>query len=99
MAGWFDDEDEPFWDGQRRPTSSSAPKAPAEEGYAVLYMPAICPRCRMYDQVEVTSTRLQETPPKRYHRCRRCNVTFKSLEAEQDENGNLVLRRSTYLRA
>ena len=57
--------------------SFRAPKEEAEEpaARAVRYEPVQCPTCRSTD-VPVQRTVM----PVRYHRCRHCGATFKSVE-------------------
>jgi DNA-directed RNA polymerase subunit RPC12/RpoP len=59
----------------RQTFSFRAPKEHAEREATVIYNPIRCPSCRSTD-VPVTHT----AAPVRYHRCRNCTNTFKSVE-------------------
>ena len=66
---------EPAWAEDPEPAESEPPAAEVSPGGAVIFHPVRCPDCGS-DDTKVTSTRR----PVRYHKCRGCGATFKSVE-------------------
>lgn len=53
--------------------------APVDAGeYSVQYIPLRCPQCKSKD-VFCYATR----PPIRYHKCKQCGISFKSVERKE----------------
>ena len=64
---------------------SPTPKKDAEKivsppmQYGIIYYPLRCPRCKSTEIKTHTSK-----PPIRYHKCRKCDYNFRSIEATDD---------------
>ncbi|HUW32602.1 MAG TPA: hypothetical protein VM223_13410 [Planctomycetota bacterium] len=93
--GWLDRKRNWLPPRRREPAAAgSSPKPKAEnpkpsippELPGVIYRPLRCPGCRSKD-APVYSTTNERTRVIRYHRCRKCGRTFKSVEDKQPQDG------------
>ena len=80
MGRWL--EQKPNWlPYHPQVNDSGKPKGrPKDESleYGVRYVPVKCPKCKSKD-VTCYASRL----PVRYHRCQKCGINFKSVEANE----------------
>ncbi len=88
MGNWIKREDNwlhrpPRAKSTAEPTAESKKDQEKKEGepqrYGVIYYPLRCPRCRSKDIKTHTSL-----PPIRYHKCKKCDYNFRSIEANDD---------------
>lgn len=71
---WIKKKDKWIESGREKEPASDENK-PQE--YGVIYHPIRCPKCQSKNVKCYTSQ-----PPIRYHKCRFCDLNFKSFEAE-----------------
>lgn len=70
---------------RRRKRKPAPPPVEPSESYGVRFTPVRCPQCLEVDKVITTSTRRDLDPPLRYHKCKRCDLNFKSIEYYDDD--------------